>query len=260
MVLQSRPNNMTAQEISKMNATTSDHGFSHRSNFCKPKALRIYRCRFDNCNEIISPHGLEKNVKVHFAQQHKNLSEPLLAKVEKGGQKRVQFLAQPKKKGKKDTGKEEKEKQQPKAKPQDVEQKAPIPNDSETNNMEFDDDEEEEILKNRLLTEKVTDENEKTARDMEGITSQKSNERKDHEGGKTAQKEGKGETKAKKAKGGTTEQNQENQPIRTNVQRPIPRKRLRKASGPFKQRRQACGPFKQRRFMVPTKKRLPHLH
>ena len=36
MVISHRPNNMTAQEITKMNAMATDHGFSHRSNFCKP--------------------------------------------------------------------------------------------------------------------------------------------------------------------------------------------------------------------------------
>ena len=48
MVLKSRPNDMTAQGISIMDAMTSDHGFSHRSNFCKPRAPRVYRCNFDN--------------------------------------------------------------------------------------------------------------------------------------------------------------------------------------------------------------------
>ena len=221
-----------------MNAMASEHGFSHRSNFCKPKALRVYRCDFDNCKEILNPHGLEKNVKVHFAQQHGNLTEPLLVRVEKGGKKRGRFFIQPKKKGKKDTGKEQ-GKQQPKAKRQEGEQQPPNPNDFVTDDMEFDNDEDDMTLKHKLLKGKVTDENENATseNEKEKAASQKSSGKKDQEKEKMIQTAGKGGKSAGETKGGAAEQNQENQPVHTNVQYPVPTKRLRGISGPFKQRR-----------------------
>ena len=100
MILRTRPNNMTPQEVALMNTTMRDHGYAHRANFCRPKTPQIYRRDYKSCRGILNPQCVERSTRAHFARKRQEMEDPLFVTIEKRGFAEGRFTLLPEKKPK----------------------------------------------------------------------------------------------------------------------------------------------------------------
>ena len=83
----------TGMEIARMKSMTPTG----------PNVQLVYRCGYKGCRSLLNPHELERSVRVHFAQSHRDLQEPLEVQVVKWRKPSGKFVvpaSAPQKKGK----------------------------------------------------------------------------------------------------------------------------------------------------------------